>query len=265
MTEVRPDNRLDQSLARRLYMTLNATAEELFQIVQDPSPEILRTALKNPHIGEEHLLALLKRRDLPEDVLKAAGQFESNHSSHRLKLALAKNPGTPGPLLSGLLPHLYLFELLDLCLLPGVTPDQRYAAERQIILRLPATPLGNKLALARRGTSNLVGELLKDAEPRLLECCLASPRLKEIALLQFLSGPTANAETISMIARHPRWQNRPNLRLAILKNQKTPQIWLTLFLPRLATTELNVLLASRRLDSTQRKMVDEELKKRRRG
>jgi hypothetical protein len=68
-----------------------------------------------------------------------------------------------------------------------------------------------------------------------------------------------------MIARHPRWQNRPNLRLAILKNQKTPQIWLTLFLPRLATTELNVLLASRRLDSTQRKMVDEELKKRRRG
>lgn len=265
MNEGLTDSRLEPTLARRLYKTLTATAEELFQIVQDPSPEILRTALKNPHLGEEHLLALLKRRDLPEDLLKAVGQFESNHSSHRLKLALAKNPGTPGPLLSGLLPHLYLFELLDLCLLPGVTPDQRYAAERQIIQRLPSTPLGNKLVLARRGTSNLVGELLKDAEPRLLECCLASPRLKEISLLQFLSGPTGNAETISMIARHPRWQNRPNLRLAILKNRRTPPVWFTLFLPRLATTDLNALLTSRRLGPSQRLQVEEELKKRRRS
>jgi hypothetical protein len=31
------------------------------------------------------------------------------------------------------LPHLYLFELLDLCLLPGITADQRCAAERQTI------------------------------------------------------------------------------------------------------------------------------------
>lgn len=262
MNEGVTGNRLDPSLAQRLYKSLTATAEDLFQIVGDPAPEVLRTALKNPHIGEDHLLALLKRRDLPEDLLKAVHQFESSHSSHRLKLALAKNPGTPGPLLSGLLPHLYLFELLDLCLLPGVTPDQRYAAERQILQRLPGTPLGNKLVLARRGTSSLIGELLRDAEPRLMECCLANPRLKEISLLQFLSGPTANAETISMIARHPRWQNRPNLRLAILKNRKTPPVWFTLFLPRIVNTELNALLASRRLTPGQKKLVEDERQKR---
>jgi hypothetical protein len=163
------------------------------------------------------------------------------------------------------LPHLYLFELLDLCLLPGITPDQRCAAERQIHQRLANTPLGNKVILARRGTATLVGELLKEGEPRLLETCLDNPRLKEISLLQFLGGPKADAETISMIARHPRWQNRPNLRLAILKNRRTPPIWFTLLLPRLVTPDLHNLVSSRRLDPSQRKLVEEELKKRGHG
>jgi hypothetical protein len=262
MVEEKPAGRLDPSLGRRLHKALTASAEELFQVVQDPSPEVMRAALKNPRLGEDHLLTLLRRRDLPADLLKAIHQFECTRSNHRLKLALAKNPGTPGPLLSVLLPDLYLFELLDLCLLPGITPDQRYAAERQIIQRLPNTPLGNKQVLARRGTANLVSEMLKEGDPRLLESCLTSPRLKEVSLLQFLSGPVANADTISMIARHPRWQNRPDLRLAILKNRRTPPVWFVLFLPRLITADLHSLVASRRLDPSRKTLVAEEFNKR---
>jgi hypothetical protein len=262
MNEEQPAGRLDLSLARRLHRALTAQTEELYQVIQDPSPEVLRAALKNPRLAEDHLLALLRRRDLPAGLLKAIHQCESTRSSHRLKLALAKNPGTPGPLLSVLLPDLHLFELLDLCLLPGITPDQRYAAERQIVQRLPNTPLGNKQVLARRGTANLVSEMLKEGDPRLLESCLASPRLKEVSLLQFLRTPNANADTISMIARHPHWQNRPNLRLAILKNRRTPPVWFVLFLPRLTAADLHSLVASRRLDPGQKTLVAEELKKR---
>lgn len=262
MSEEMPADHLDLSLARRLHRALIAGPEELFQIIQDPSPEVLRTALKNPRFGEDHLLTLLKRRDLPEDLLKAVSQLERSELSHRLRLALAKNPGTPNPVFLAVLPKLYLFELLDLCLLPGITPDQRYAAERQIHQRLVNTPLGNKLILARRGTSTLVGELLKEGVPRLLEACLENPRLKEISLIQFLGGPKADAETISMIARHPRWQSRPNLRLAILKNSRAPAVWFTLFLPRLAAAELHTLIDSRRLDPNKTRLVEEELRRR---
>jgi hypothetical protein len=195
-------------------------------------------------------------------LLKAIFQLERTAGSHRLKLALAQNPGTPGPIVLAILPHLHLFELLNLCILPGTTPDQRYAAERQIVLRLPVTELGNKLTLARRGTATLVAELLKSGEPMLVEACLANPQLKEVALAQFLGGPAADAATISLIARHPRWQARPNLRLALLKNRRTPAVWFTLFLPRLAKPELAALAASRRLDPRQKLLVEEELKKR---
>ena len=253
---------LDAELARRLQAALTADHAGLFAILQAPAPEVLRAALRNRHLGEEHLLALLKRRDLPEDLPKAIAGLAVYRESHRVKVALAMNPATPGPLLSSLLPHIYLFELLNLCILPGTTPDQRVAAERVILQRLPTVELGHKLTLARRGTPPLLDALLREGEPHLVEACLTSPRLREASLLQFLNGPTPSAETISMIARHPRWKARPNLRLAILKNRKTPQVWFTLFLPALRVPDLNNLLAGRRLTTVQKQLVTTELKRR---
>jgi hypothetical protein len=256
---------LDGNLARRLHLALTAGKEELFHVLEDPSSEVLQTALKNPQLDDNHLLALLKRRDLTEDFLKAVSRFKAAAESHPLKLALVKNPATPGPVVQTLLQHLYLFELVDVCFLPDVTPDQRVAAERAIIQRLPTTPLGNKLTLARRGTSTVVEALLKEGDPRHIDACLANPRLKEAAVFQFLSGPTANAESISAVARHSRFKNRPNLQLAILRNPKTPAVWFTLYLPRLGSHDLHGLLVSRRLSPSQKKLVTDELKRRGQG
>lgn len=249
---------LTPELVLRLRQALTANSEDLFRVLLDPSPEVLRAVLKNRNLTEEHLLALLRRRDLPEDLLKAVYQLESTRESHRLQVALASNPGTPGTVVLALLPRLYLFELLDICLLAGPSPDQKVAAERAILQRLPTTELGSKLTLARRAPPSLVAELLKDGDPHLVEVCLGSPRLREVAVVQFLGGSRATAESISMIARNERWKSRPNVRLAILKNPRTPQIWFTLFLPQLPTAEIANLLLSRRLTPAQRQLVEEE-------
>ena len=254
--------RIDVELGRRLHKALTATGDELFQVLLDPKIQVLRPALKNPNLNEDHILTLLKRRDLSEDLLKAIYQLELSKSSHRLQVALVKNPGTPGPVVLTLLQHLHLFELVDLCMIPGVTPDQKFAAERAILQRMPTTELGNKMTLARRATATVVGEILKEGEVRLVEICLNSPRLREVAILQFINGAKASAETISMIARHPKWKSRPNLRFAILKNQRTPAVWFTLFLPQLRTADVRNLLLSRRLNPAQKKLVQDELKKR---
>ncbi len=253
---------LDQRLTDRLQQALTATAEELFQLLLDPHPDILQALLKNHQLNEEHLQALLKRRDLKEDLLKKIYLRHTETLSHKLLLALVKNPNTPAAMIRNLLPRLRLFELVDLCLLPGVTPDQRLAAERTILQRLPTTPLGSKITLARRATAPVVAEILKEGDPQLVNACLNSPRLQEAAVYQFLHSAKATAETISLIARHSRWQQRPNLRLAMLRNRHTPNFCFSLWLPNLHTPLLKQLLAGRRLNSAQLALIQAELNKR---
>jgi hypothetical protein len=254
--------RLQPDRARTLQQALTATAEELFQLLLTPDREILQVLLKNPRITEDHLLALLKRRDLPEPLLRSIHQRCADRLSHRLVVALVKNPNLPAVLLRSLLPQLRLFELVDLCFLPGLTPDQKLAAERTILRRLPTTPLGNKMTLARRATAPIVAEILREGDARLVAICLDSPRLSEATIFQFVNSPQATAATLSMVARHQRWKDRPNLQQAILKNRQTPQIWFTLWLPKLPLARLNRLAAGGQQSPTQKKALEEELQRR---
>jgi hypothetical protein len=251
---------LDTATAKLLHKALTESGEGLLQIVQQAPQEILQAALRNPSLAENHLSALLKRRDLGEDLIKNICKLSLTEANHNLKVAIARHPNTPAPQLLAILPQLHLFELLNLCLLPEITPDQKVAAERVIIQRLPLTPLGNRLTLARRATSALLEALIKEGDPRLVEICLANPRLKEGTLFQFVRSGAATAETISMVARSPRWQNRPTLREAILSNPKTPLVWFTLWLPGMKLPEIKRLVLSNRLTVAQKKAVEERLK-----
>jgi hypothetical protein len=249
-------------LAESLRKVLTADRDQLFYWLRDPNPVILRALLRNPRLNEDHLLALLQRSDLQEDLLKAIHRRAGTAASHRLKSALLKNPGLSPWMTQTLLPQIPLFELVNLCLLPGGSQDLKLAAERAIIMRLESVPLGTRITLARRSTAAIVGELLKEGEPRLMEPCLGNPRLQEVAILQFLCSHRAGPETISCIARHPRWKDRHKLRLAILKNPRTPDVWYTLFLPLLHQNDLQSLLAGERLTQRQKSLANRELARR---
>jgi hypothetical protein len=262
MEESEKKGNLDSSLSRRLYHALTAGKEELFQVIEDPSMEVLQSALKNPVFNENHLLVMLKRRDLSEDLLKAVYRVPMVEENRELKVALVHNPSTPAHVTMALLPHLHMFELVNICYLPGVAQDQKIAAERAIIQRLPTTPLGNKITLARRCTSAVAEALVREGDPRFMDACLDNPHLKESAIYQFLNSPNSSAEGISIVARHPRWKGRINLQLAILKNPKTPSVWFTLFLPHLRVSDINGILASRRINHSQKMLLQEELQRR---
>ena len=256
---------IDYATATLLHTALTGTGDALLALLQNSAPEVVQTALKNPALGESHLLALLQRRDLSEEIIKSICRAALTESSHRIKVAVAGHPATPAHQLAVLLPQLYLFELLQICYLPQVSPDQKLAAERTIIQRLPVTPLGNRLTLARRATPGILEALLKDGDAHLLEICLANPQLKEGAVFQLLRSGKTSAETISLVARQPRWQSRPNIREAILTNPKTPLVWFHLWLPAMKTPEIKRLISSNRLSGVQKKAVEERLKSRSSG
>ena len=253
-------DKIDPAKAARLRLALEADGEQLHNMLQDSDPDVLANLLKNRNLGEEHLLALLKRRNLTEQLIRSI--HKKAGPSRRAKIALAAHPNAPPSLLSSLLPELFLFELVTLLQLPATPEDQKLAAEREILKRIPQTELGNKVALARRATPAILEALLKGGEPPLVEAVLASPKLKESGVLSFLRSPTATAETISAVARDPRWGGRGNVRFALLRNRKTPLVWFTLFLPRITLADLKGLAASPALTEEQRAEVRQELARR---
>lgn len=252
----------DTDLSRRLYRALTADRENLPPLLDDPSREVLKAVLKNPNLDEPCLLLLLNRRDLSDDLLTTMYRLPLTETSHRLKVALVHHHATPDHIVLTLIPQLYLFELVTVCFLPGITPDRQLIAERALIKRLAETPLGSKVTLARRAPSEVVEALLHEGQPQLVAACLDNPRLKQAALLRFLTGPGATAETISQVARHPRWKSRHELKLAILKNSKTPLIWFTALLPGLSLVEVKNIYASSSISAAQKACVAEELLRR---
>ena len=263
MTEISPQQTIfTPELVQRLQRALRAAGDELFTLVQDGAPEVLRALLKNRSLAEDHLLALLRRRDLGEDLLKALHQHELTITSYRLKLALAVHPKSPPAVLQPLLSHLHLFDLLGICLHPGTTPDQKLAAERAIVQRLPGVPLGNRITLARRAPSTLLVELLGGGEAQVISAALDNPRLKEGRLVQYLSGGRATAYAITTIFRHLRWQKLPAIRSTLLKNPQTPENIFRQLLASCPLSELKNLRLSNRLTARQKMLVVEELQRR---
>jgi len=245
---------------KRLHHALTADKQAIYSLLEQPSPELLRVLLRNPSLDEHHLLTLLKQRGLTSALFEVMQHYlDEAGDSYQLAKALARHPETPAQIALALLPRLYLFDLAELSRHPQATPDQRMAAERLIIQRLPTQPLGNKLTLARQGTAAIVEALLKEGQPQVVAVCLDNPRLKEGALHQFLSSGAASAETISQVARHPHWQHRPNLQLAILRHPRTPLIWYTLWLPRLKRGAVKELAHSPRLTPQQRACIKQYL------
>lgn len=233
---------------------LTSDKERLFFVIQSEQEEVLLAALRNPLIDHQHLLALLKRRGLGS-VISAIYARKRLIEAYQVRFALVAHPDTPPHIAETLLPLLYIFDLLKLCIIPGISAEIRLAAERKVVQQIPTQPLGNKLTLARRGTSAMLDALLREGLQNVVEACLDNSHLKEGSLYQFLTSSHATAEAVSIVARNSRWKNRPNIRLAILKNPRTPLIWFTTFLPALPAATLRDLLLSPRLTLAQKELV----------
>ncbi len=232
----------------------SADRNRLFSVIQSNREDLLLAALRNPSLDHQHLLMILKQCKSVA-VIAAIYACKRHLETYAVKYALIAHPDTPNYIAQALLPLIFIFDLLKLCLMPGLSPDIHLAAERKIVQQIPTQPLGNKLTLARRGTASVLDSLLRDGEKSVIEICLENPHLKEGSLHQFLASSHATAENVSIVARNGRWKNRPNIRLAILKNPRTPLIWFTIFLPALPAATLRDLLISSRLTIAQKELV----------
>ncbi len=134
-----------------------ASGEELATLLHHPSPHVLLALLDNPALDETQLCLMIERKNLPSEVLEEVAQRKALLKSYRVKRALAFHPRTPRLASLRLLRDLYLMDLVQMALVPGVSAELKRNAEDQLLARLPQLPLGQKITLGRRGPARVGG------------------------------------------------------------------------------------------------------------
>jgi len=193
----------------------------LEEAIHSTSAEVLKAAAADPSLNEDLALALLKRSDLPPEVLE---QISKNPvvKNRKAKLAIVGHPKTPRYVSATLLRQLFTFDLMKIALTSVIPGDIKAAAEEALIKRVESLSSGEKISLARRASGRVVGALLLDPETRVIHAALENPRLTEALVVRALTNAGSSAVLVRTVCRHAKWSLRREIRIALLRNEKTP-------------------------------------------
>ncbi|MBI3474623.1 MAG: hypothetical protein HY010_02740 [Acidobacteria bacterium] len=197
----------------------SAVPASLESFTHNISPEELLRAAANPALTEDLALSLLKWADLPVDVLDRLGKNTSVLKLRKVRLAVASHPHTPRQISIPLIRQFYTFDLMKIALTPGVPADVKVATDDLLISRLKTVTLGERLALARRGSGRVAGAMLLDGDARVMQIALENARLTETFVIQAVLRPEAKAYMVQAVAHHAKWSYRRELRIALLRTE----------------------------------------------
>jgi hypothetical protein len=220
-----------------------ATSDELAALLHHESREVLLALLNNPALAEADVRVLLGRKILPAEVVEEISKRREWLKAYAVKKALASHPHTPRLVSMRLLRELYLMDLVQIALLPGVSAELKRNAEDQLATRLPQLPLGQKITLGRRGPSRVAGLLLAEGHPKVVEVTLDNAHLHAAQILKALASEAIPEAVVHAIAQHRKWSCDYNVRLALVRNPASTLASVLAFLPELTVADLEALAA----------------------
>jgi hypothetical protein len=230
------------------------------------SAELLRAAA-DPELTEDLAMALLKRPDLPSDVLEQLAKNAHVIKSRKVKMALASHPATPRHVSLPLVRQFYTLDLMKVALAPIVPADIKVAAADALISRLKGVTRGERLTLARRASGRVAAALLLDLENmdgklkstklqdahtssreyRIMLTALENPRLTEELVISAVLRPAANEALVDAVAHHSKWSRRREVRGALLRTEHLSLARALEFSGEIPPRRLEEVLSSSRL------------------
>ncbi len=199
-----------------------ASAEELARKLSGAPRDYLAGAVENPALTTRHVLLLLRNRAADETLLQRIGSDASWTSSYLVKRALVLHPSTPHALGLNFIRFLFWKDLQVVSEDQALFPPLRRVAERTLGEKLGEMALGEKITFARLAGRGLVSKLLEETHPLVLEAALWNGRATSSEILAITSRSTSRPEILEAIGRHPRWSTRRDIRVALLRNPRTP-------------------------------------------
>ena len=255
------ENRIDAQAAR------TAVVEAIPELLASGGEEMLRSLIDNPAFDETHVCLLLERKDLSGLLLEEIGKRKTWRASYRVRLGLAAHPHTPRLIAMRLMRELHLMDLVRIGLLPTSSMELRRMADERILTQLPQLPVGQKLMLARRGSTRIAAGLVAQGTEKVARVALDNPFLTESQLLKTLAQEALPARIVAAVATHEKWSKLVNIRVALLRHPHAPPERVPALAPGLPRREIEDLLglsglresvrAHLRQELTHRKEIDE--------
>jgi hypothetical protein len=221
----------------------------------------------NPEITlftEDHALALLQQPDLDPSVIEQLAGDRSLRTSRKIRCSLVAHVRTPRHISLPLLRQLYTFDLMQVALTPAVAGDLKRAADEILCNRLSTIASGERLSLARRGSGRVAAALLEDKEARVMRAALENPRLTEAYIVRAIAHGS-NASFVETVCHHPQWSLRREVRIALLRHEKTPMARAVEFARGLPPAQLREILQNSRLPENIKAYLLRDMSHRRRG
>jgi len=173
-------------------------------------------------LGPDELVIVLRDRATSAAAVTRIGRNRSWMRSREVKVAFVSNPRAPQVLSRQFLPHLGWRDLAGLSVNQLVSPVLRREAEKLLKTRLPELSLGEKVALARRGSRGLVEMLREETDALVLRAVAGNPRATEDDFGRILGRSDTPAEFLGWLADLSSWGQRRQVRLALVRHPHTP-------------------------------------------
>lgn len=172
-------------------------------------------------IDEQVLVAAL-RRAVPAAALEEIASLRPWSERPRVLARVVLNPHAPHALALRLVPALYWRDLAEVAATARLSAAVRARAESQLREGLREMRLGDRVTLSRLATPALLPTLLADADERVTEAALLSPRLREEDLVTAVRREDASPALLRAAADSPRWAANYAVRLSLVLQPRTP-------------------------------------------
>ncbi len=232
--------------------------EQLWARLSTLGVEDLPVLLQHRSTTEKHLIKLLQRPDLPSEFL---GQLASTHwaGTLRVQFCLVNHPRTPLAVAMNLAKFLFWRDLNLVAQNFRLPTEVRHVAESTLQQRLPAMAVGEKVTLARLAGGQTLKMLRLDKDPKVIQALLENPRLMEEDVLYLVSQARTPAPVLESVARDPKWSSRREVRIALLRNPRTPLAAAITFISSLTSVEMKSLVNDLKVPLSIRKMLQNKL------
>lgn len=191
--------------------------------------------------AERRFLEELRRPDLPAADIERILRSPDARRFHLVRLALTVHRNTPRTEALSLVETLFWRGLAHISADARVHPEIRRAADTQLLRRLPEMALAERVDLARTAGRGTLFALRQDPDPRVVAAFLDNRFATEPDVVQAAVQARARPEALVVIAEHPRWSLRRDVRDALLRNPILPPASAEALLERATEPELERL------------------------